>query len=46
MQILNAEKGGNPMSKHGDFFGAQDMDLSHRAKFQLIINFFSWQSHF
>ena len=27
--------------KHGDFFlVAQNMVLSHRAKFQLIINFF------
>ena len=29
------------MSKHGDFFlVAQDMVLSHRAKFQLIMNLF------
>ena len=35
------KKGEVPRPKHGDFFlVAQDMVLSHRAKFQLIINFF------
>ena len=35
------KRGKSHVQKHGDFFlVAQDMILSHRAKFQLIINFF------
>ena len=41
MADFKGRKRGKSRTKHGDFFWvAQDMVLSHRAKFQLIINFF------
>ena len=46
-QTLKAEKGESPMSKTlGVFLVAQDMVLSHRAKIQLIINFFRVRMYF
>ena len=43
-QTLKAKKGGSPMSKTWGFFlVAQGMILSHRAKFQLIINYKRFQ---
>ena len=40
-QTLKAEKGESPKSKSWEFFlVAQYIVLSHRAKFQVIINFF------
>ena len=41
MADFKGEKGGGPLSKTWEFFlVAQDMVMNHRAKFQLIINFF------
>ena len=46
-RLKRPKKGAVPCPKHEDFFlVAQDMVLSHRAKFQLIINFFRVSMYF
>ena len=47
MADFKGRKGGSPTSKTWGFFlVAQDMALSHRAKFQLIMNFFRISMYF